>query len=81
MFFEWRSQEKEYAENGKHYEELYEDDGPQRLADRHPPEAFIIEEEYFTQFLHIFALLSLYNCFGKDTIPSTGEQLQISIQW
>ena len=45
--------EKEYAENGKHYEELYEDDNPKRFANRHPLKAFIIEQEYLTQVFHL----------------------------
>ena len=44
---------EEQTQNGKNYEELYEDDNPKRFANRHPLKAFIIEQEYLTQVFHL----------------------------
>lgn len=44
---------EEQTQNGKNYEELYEDDNPKRSANRHPLKAFIIEQEYLTQVFHL----------------------------
>ena len=47
--------EEEHLEDGEHDEQLDEDDGPQRTAQLHVPEAFVVEIEesvYETVFAH-----------------------------